>query len=176
MKQLINTAAEMGFTTVLPIAASDVTPDENIRALCSPEKCKAYNTNWVCPPGCGSLDFCRNRLAEYKSGILLQMKYEDVDTSSMEKVEELSKEFTGKVISLRDEILADYPNAMTLATGGCRECEKCTYPENPCRKPHIRRGSLSAYGIDVGKLCKTYGADFEFTEGTLYFTACILVK
>ena len=176
MNRIIQTALELGFTTVAEISAADVVPSEKIRALCSPEKCVSYGTNWVCPPGCGSLEDCRMRVSEYEKGLLLQMKFADVDTSSMETVEALSKEFTGKVIALRDFVLQKYPNAMALATGGCRECEKCTYPHEPCRKPNIRRGSLSAFGIDVGKLCKAHGVDFEFTEGTLYFTACMLVK
>lgn len=176
MKQLIGTAIEMGFTTAMAIAASIVTPEERIRNLCTPEKCSAYGTNWVCPPGGGSLESCREIISEYNNGILLQMKFTDVDTSSMETVEALSKEFTGKVIALRDFVLQKYPNAMALATGGCRECEKCTYPDNPCRKPNIRRGSLSAFGIDVGKLCEKCGVEFAFTEETLYFTACMLVE
>lgn len=176
MNRIIQTARELGFTTVTEISSADVVPSERIRALCTPEKCSAYGTNWVCPPGGGSLETCRSLIAEYEKGILLQMKFTDVDTSSMETVEALSKEFTGKVIGLRDFVLQKYPNAMALATGGCRECEKCTYPDNPCRKPNIRRGSLSAFGIDVGELCEKCGVEFAFTEGTLYFTACMLVE
>ncbi|MBQ8831043.1 MAG: DUF2284 domain-containing protein [Oscillospiraceae bacterium] len=176
MHDIINKALEIGFTTAIEIKAFDVVPHERIRALCTPEKCSSYGTNHVCPPGCGSLDKCREVLGEYEKGLLLQIKYENVDTSSMEVCERLSKEFGQRVIQLRDTLLAEYPKTLALATGGCRECEKCTYPENPCRKPNIRRGSLSAFGIDVGELCRKYDTEFAFTEGTLFFTACMLIK
>ncbi len=176
MNKIIQTAKKLGFTTAAPVKAADVLPSKEIRALCTPEKCPSYGTNWVCPPGCGSFEKCCETVNEYENGLLLQMKYEDVDTSDLKVCESLSKDFGERVIAFRDTLLDEYPTLMTLATGGCRECEKCTYPEEPCRKPSARRGSLSAFGIDVGKFCEKYGVDFAFTEGTLYFTACMLIK
>lgn len=176
MNRIIQKAQELGFTTVAEIRAADVVPSEEIRALCTPEKCSSYGTNHVCPPGCGSLGKCREVLSEYEKGLLLQIKYENVDTSSVEVCERLSKEFGERVILLRDTLLGEYPKTLALATGGCRECEKCTYPDKPCHKPNVRRGSLSAFGIDVGEFCRKYGVEFAFTEGTLYFTACMMIK
>ena len=176
MNDIFRKAQELGFTTCVEINAKDVSPSKEIRALCSPDKCASFGTSHVCPPGCGSLDKCREILGEYENGLLLQIKFENVDTSSMDTCERLSAEFGQRVASLRDTLLDEFPNALSLATGGCRECEKCTYPDKPCRKPNVRRGSLSAFGIDVGELCGKYDVEFAFTEGTLYFTACMMIK
>ena len=175
MNDICVKAQELGFTTAVPIKASDVSPFREIRVLCSPEKCPSYGTSHVCPPGCGSFEKCCETINEYENGVLLQVKYENVDTSDLKVCESLSKDFGERVIALRDKLLAKYPKLLTLSTGGCRECETCTYPKAPCRKPDIRRGSLSAFGIDVGKLCERYGVDFAFTDNTLYFTACMLI-
>ena len=176
MTDIFAKAQELGFTTCVEINARDVSPSKEIRALCSPDKCASYGKNWVCPPGCGSFENCCEVLREYEKGLLLQIKYENVDTASMEVCEKLSVEFGQRVVSLRDTLLDTFPNALSLATGGCRECIKCTYPDNSCRKPTVRRGSLSSFGIDVGELCRKYDVEFAFTEGTLFFTACMLIK
>jgi len=140
MNKIIKAALEFGFTVAVEIAAEDICPSENIRALCAPDKCSSYGTNWVCPPGCGSFEKCRDIVDEYDKGVLLQIKYEDVDTSDLKVCESLSKDFGERIIQLRDTLLGEFPMLMTLATGGCRECEQCTYPNAECRKPHIRRG------------------------------------
>ena len=147
MKRFINIALDMGFTSAALISAADVISEDRIRKLCDPEKCPSYGTNWVCPPGCGTLEKCRSTVETYDEGLLIQMKFENVDTSSLTLAERLSKEFSERVVLLRERIAEEYPMTLALASGGCRECEKCTYPEEPCRKPNVHRGSLSAFGI-----------------------------
>lgn len=45
--------------------------------------------------------------------------------------------------------------------GECALCESCSYPE-PCRKPNMKMESLSAFGINVGELCKEAGIVYSF--------------
>ena len=52
--------------------------------------------------------------------------------------------------------------------------EKCAYPE-PCVKPDVRMNSLSAYGIDVGKLSKLAGLEYSFRSDMVYYTALVLI-
>lgn len=174
MEHYLKRAKELGFTSAAIIDVSDIAPSLDIRALCAPDKCSSYSTNWVCPPGCGSFKLCCEKLHRYTHGLLLQTKFDGSASFSLEESAKLSLLHSAHVTALRDEILSSFPNALTLSTGGCNECENCTFPDNPCRKPEINRGSLSAFGIDVGDLCKKYDFEFEFTNGTLYFVACIL--
>lgn len=166
-------ALAMGFTAAAEVPACRVVPEERIRALCNPEQCKAYGTNWVCPPGCGELNALREKLKAYSRALVLQCRTEGVDTADMAKMEELSAQNAARVLRLRELIGEDNPNVLSLSTGGCRECEKCAWPE-PCRIPEKNRGSLSGYGIDVGALCAAAGMDFAFVPDVLTLVACVL--
>ena len=63
---------------------------------------------------------------------------------------------------------------LALTSGGCIFCETCAYPA-PCVKPGMRMNSLSAYGVDVGKLCETAGLEYSFRPDKVYYTALILM-
>ena len=55
--------------------------------------------------------------------------------------------------------------------GSCSLCEKCTYPDAPCRHPKKARRSLEACGIDVVALSKVVGLHYINGENTVtYFS------
>ena len=66
------------------------------------------------------------------------------------------------------------PGAYMLTTGGCELCEKCTFPEAPCRRPDKQRGSLSAFGVDVAALCERLGMPYAFEPGKLRLMSCVV--
>ena len=168
-------ARELGFTTGVPISAGWCQCSPQLRALCAPGKCTAYGTNWVCPPGCGEFSECAARLAAYTRGVVVQTIYEQVDTSNFPLTKRLALEHNNRLKRLRDRIGERYPKVLPLSTGSCEQCEICTYPVAPCRKPDQRRGALSAYGIDVAALCAAAGLSYSFRPGTLCYVACVLV-
>ena len=169
----VGQALAMGFTAAAEIPADLVIPENRIRDLCNPEQCRAYGTNWVCPPGCGELSALRESLKQYSQALVLQCRTEGVDTADLKKMAELSACNAARVLQLREQIGESYPNVLSLSTGGCTECEACAWPE-PCRKPEKKRGSLSGYGIDVGALCSAAGMEFAFVPDVLTLVACLL--
>jgi len=168
-------ARELGFTAAAPISAAQCQCSPQLRALCTPDQCTAYGTSWVCPPGCGEFSECAARLAAYTRGLVIQTKYEHVDTGDFPLTKKLALEHNARLMSLRDRIAKRYPNVLPLSTGSCEQCEVCTYPLAPCRKPDRRRSALSAFGIDVAALCAAAGLPYAFQPGTLCYVACVLV-
>ena len=71
-REWIEKALDMGFSTAVPLNVAALQPRADVRAMCAEDKCRAYGKNWTCPPHCGSLEDCEQRLRQYKSGILLQ--------------------------------------------------------------------------------------------------------
>ena len=175
LKEYVSSALKLGFTAAAPFDASQLVCRPEIRTLCAPDKCTDYGKNWICPPGCGELPECAARLAKYRCGLLVQSKYEHIDTNDFPLMKKIAVEHNRRLRLIKDEIAKKYPNAYLLSTGGCELCETCTYPDAPCRKPEFLRGALSGYGIDVADLCAAAGLEYAFTPGTLRYMACVLV-
>ena len=66
-----------------------------------------------------------------------------------------------------DVILFDEPTS----AGSCPVCEKCTYPDAPCRFPDKARSAMEALGIDVVALAADRGITYDHGAGTVtYFS------
>jgi predicted metal-binding protein len=72
------------------------------------------------------------------------------------------------------DILGNEWDILPLTSGGCVFCDNCTYPA-PCLKPDLRMNSLSAFGIDAGKLCEKAGLEYSFRSDRVYFVALVLM-
>ena len=170
----IEAAKTLGFTNAVNIKAEIIRCEESIRELCAPDKCGNYGSSWICPPGCGSIESCRDVIAGYRNAILLQSVRENVDFSSAEEMMNVTKTHNELAVKLFEKIREEQGSAYLLTTGGCGLCEKCTFPDEPCRIPDKNRGSLSAFGVNVTKLCESAGMEFSFTPGIMRMVACIL--
>jgi hypothetical protein len=40
--------------------------------MCNSDSCRHYNTNWMCPPACGTLEECAAKAVGFKEGIIVQ--------------------------------------------------------------------------------------------------------
>jgi len=172
MEDIIRKACEIGFTNAAWLCGLKIECEERLRAYCNPEGCPNHGENWVCPPGCGTLLECAKKVAAYSSGILLQ---------SVSNLDEAEPDYKGlnriHNIRLREFLDANCVGNMdvlALTSGGCVFCETCAYPE-PCVKPDVRMNSLSAYGIDVGKLCEMAGFEYSFRPDKVYYIALVLI-
>ncbi len=60
------------FTNVAPLACDTIELKPEVRQMCASDSCHKYNKCWSCPPGCGTLEECEQRVRKYKLGILVQ--------------------------------------------------------------------------------------------------------
>jgi len=171
----LKAAQELGFTAAAPVNGSAVVCRPEIRAQCTPKKCKNYAANWICPPGCGDLEQCEKIVSEYEKALLLQETHALPEETDLKHAAALAREHNQRAEKLIKIIRRKYPKAFLLTTGGCNLCETCTYPGEPCRYPQKQRGSLSAFGIDVSELCSKGGLAFSFEKGKVTFVSCILI-
>ena len=170
--ELVNKALSARFTKAVWLDGLKLECEARLREYCNPEGCPNHGNNWVCPPGCGSLAECAEKAGVFSKGVLLQSvsnlnplykNYKKLNRAHNFRLREFIEKHCGGM-----EILA-------LTSGGCVFCEACVYPE-PCVRPDVRMNSLSAYGIDVGKLCETAGLEYSFRQDRVYYTALILIK
>ena len=71
MDGLADRALRMGFTRAVCLDDLKLECEQRLRDYCNPG-CPNHGLNWVCPPGCGSLEECAGKVREFDKGILLQ--------------------------------------------------------------------------------------------------------
>ena len=173
MDKWIIKAEELGFSTATSLDTKSLRPLQEVRDMCSADRCQAYGRNWTCPPMCGTLEACSLRLAKYQKGILLQTVGQMQKTIDTKAYIETEKKHLQMFRALAELIREEYPNALCLGSGGCRICDKCAYPE-PCRFPNKAYSSMEGYGLFVSQVCKDNGIKYYYGEKTITYTACIL--
>ena len=174
-EELSKLAEEAGFSAWAPLDISTIELKTEVRDMCAVNSCGQYGKRWSCPPGCGSLGECTDRLKGYTQGILVQT-YGDIedgfDFEAMMEIEADHKEhFTEMYAALRQQA----SEVLALGAGCCTACAKCTYPEEPCRFPEKMVSSMEAYGMLVLEICKRNGLTYYYGADKMAYTSCFLL-
>ncbi|MBQ1377597.1 MAG: DUF2284 domain-containing protein, partial [Lachnospiraceae bacterium] len=72
LEELIKKAEDTGFSHVGPVNMDALEFLPAVRDMCADGKCGAYNKKWSCPPACGTLEECAEKVKGYTAGILVQ--------------------------------------------------------------------------------------------------------
>ena len=175
-KMLAELGAEVGFTHTAPLKVATIELKDAVRDMCAVNSCGQYGKNWACPPGCGTLDECRARVAEYEEGILVQTVGDLEDPMDgegmMAAAEAHGEHFQAMYARLREL----YPHVLAIGAGSCRQCSSCTYPDAPCRFPERRTSSMEAYGMMVMEVCKKNGLAYYYGSDHIAYTSCFLLR
>ena len=166
-------AVSLGFSKAAPLDIGTLQPRQDVRDMCAADKCGAYGKNWTCPPYCGTLDECSDKLQQYSHGILLQTTgstEKTIDTKAYRRIEAQHLEHFHQ---LCEELRKVYPHALCLGSGGCRICSKCAFPEK-CRFPEKACSSMEGYGLFVTEVCRRNELSYHYGARTITYTACIL--
>lgn len=173
MADWIAVAKECGFDEAAELDVATLKPMQMVRDSCATDKCHAYNHNWTCPPVCGTLDECAEKMRGFSHGILLQTIGHMQKTIDTKGYRETEKKHTQRLFAFAQRIRQDYPQCLCLGAGGCRICEKCAYPE-PCRFPEKSMSSMEAYGLFVTQVCRDNHMQYYYGAKTITYTACVL--
>ncbi len=169
----ISKALALGFTGAVPLDVATLKPREDVRAMCSADKCGAYGKNWTCPPHCGSLSECEAAMQKYAHGILLQTVGQLQKTIDTKACRQTEQRHLRQFHALAEALKQAYPQALCLGSGGCRICPTCAWPE-PCRFPERACPSMEGFGLFVTQVCRDNGCQYHHGEKTITYTACVL--
>jgi predicted metal-binding protein len=167
-------AAETGFSHAGALDAASIQLREEVRDMCAENKCKAFNTNWSCPPACGTLAECGARLRLFRRGIILQTSGCLEDSFDYEAMERLGREHASCMAAFSRKIKPFVSPVLMLGAGACRRCETCSYPGAPCRFPDEMFSSMEAYGMVVSDVCRDNGMRYYYGPNTLTYVGCVL--
>ncbi len=168
-------ACAAGFTHTALFDPAILQAEEEVRAMCRQDKCRAYGKNWTCPPFCGTVGECQAQMHRYRHGILLQTVgslQKPIDSRAMADTE---SRHLAQFRLFCEAIRRQYPDALCLGSGGCRLCGTCAWPE-PCRHPDKALSSMEGYGLFVTRVCREAGLPYHHGDKTITFTACVLYE
>ena len=174
-EKLTELAGECGFTHCAPLDISTLEFLQDVRNMCNAKQCDRYDKIWACPPAVGSLDEMRRRVESYSGGLLVQTVGELEDSYDWDGIQATSKRQSKSFMRMWDELEKFCPSVFAMGTGGCTNCEKCTYPGAPCRFPERMASSMEACGLLVSKVCADNGLAYNYGPGKIAFTGCFLV-
>ena len=175
-EEFLKLAQNCGFTGTAELNTASLICMPEVRDMCSADRCNRYGKSWSCPPACGSVDDCNARIKEYDKGILVQttVKLEDdFDAEAMIEGQKVHKEHFYHLI--RDMRMCA-TDILPLSAGSCTLCEKCSYPDEACRRPDEMFSSMEAFGLLVSDVCEKSGIPYYYGPLTLTYTSCVLYK
>ena len=175
IEDLEKLALEAGFTSTSPLEMSALEFRQEVRDMCSADQCRRYGRSWSCPTAVGSLELSASKASKYHRGILVQTTGKmrrEVDYHSIRDTNKLHvanfEKFVRQVKSL-------FPGCLPMGAGACTICNKCTYPDRPCRHPSRLIISMEAYGLVINDVCRKSGLKYNYGPQTITFTSCILI-
>lgn len=167
-------ARKCGFTNMGFFPVEKIEFREEVRDMCSSNRCGKYGKRWTCPPALPKLHVIAGEVKRYGWGILLQSTghMEDpFDGETMFETEILQRE---RFDRFHKALMGEVDDVLPMSSSGCSLCTSCTYPEEPCRHPNIAVPSMEAYGLLVTDVCKLANIPYYYGKNTITFTACVL--
>jgi len=174
MKNIIDNILNGDIFQSCEIKTSEIPFSIEVRKACEMNHCGMYNTNWMCPPGVGEYETLRARILTYSKAYIFNMVYpleDSFDIEGMDKARELITQLSFKV---NDHLKTLNTNFITLMAGSCSVCEKCNYPDLPCRHTDKARLSMEACGIDVVSLSRTFNLGYNNGVNTVTYFSMFL--
>lgn len=141
------------------IDPEDISFLDQVRYICETE-CPQYGKSWSCPPAVGTVKECMERCSQYTGGFVFTTIAEVNDIANMEETLATRMEHEEITRKIRDLFLEQCTKVQVLSTESCAICEKCAYPDAPCRFPDKMFPCIESYGILVTDLAEKYGINF----------------
>lgn len=173
MTDWIAVARKCGFDEAGYLKVDTLAPLQAVRDACAEDKCRSYGKNWTCPPRCGTVEECGEKMKAYKDGILMQTVGELEDSIDMEGYADAAKRHGENFNRFCMEIRKEFPDALCLGAGRCSVCEKCAFPE-PCRFPDRQQFAMEGFGLLVTQVCKDNDMPYYHGPLTITYSACVL--
>lgn len=175
-QQLCALAQKIGFEHCGSLDPGTIALRPEVREMCASGKCSMYDKRWSCPPGCGTLEECRELLSGYTHGILVQSVGQLEDSFDIEAMMETESTHKERFFAMRKALLDAGVKALAAGAGCCTICTECTYPDDPCRFPEQKISSMEALGMLVTDVCKANGLGYNYGANTIAYTSCFLLK
>jgi len=179
INNMVRDALQLKATHAAIVEVADIKFDEAFRTFCEKNTCGSYNKNWMCPPVVGPIGDLKERVLNFKQGLLVQTVYELEDSFDWEGMISATESHTKIFRTICKTIEDTYklPEILPLNVGPCTFCTECTFlKDEPCRFPEKAMFSVEACGIDVMELEKSCGIPYYNGKNTVSNVGLLLFK
>ena len=148
---------------IYPLDVKQIYPRQSMRLKCQVPLCEYYDVCKTCPPHIPSVAEFREALLDYSKAFLvvLREKIQDLEVYRQDFRAELR---LAEIVSdlERSAFQQGFYQALGLSVGGCKLCDQCAPPGEPCRHPFKARPSPEGFGIDITELARAAGVAVEW--------------
>ena len=113
MTDILTLARENGFSHIGFADMSALEPLEEVRKMCSADRCGQWNTNWSCPPACGSIEHAKRRIAQYNKCLLVQTSGELADEFDYDGMQSTAKKHKSAFLNFARQARILYPGCLS---------------------------------------------------------------
>ena len=158
------------------IASEEIPFSEEVVNMCKANACGKYGTCWTCPPGVGELSELEKKIKSFKNAFVFSCKHDLEDSFDFEGMMEGQDKARKALDTILNKMRDTGETFMALGCEGCKLCEKCTYPDAPCRFPDKAIPSVEACGINVVELSRNIGINYNNGPCTVTYFCIILFR
>lgn len=155
------------------IKTSLITFSQDVRDACEANLCGMYGKCWSCPPGVGKWQELRDHYKSYGHAFVFTTKHELEDSFDIEGMTEGRAEHNSTERAIEAALKKQDEKFEICGAEGCSLCEKCTYPNSPCRHPDLMHHSMEATGMNVVKLASDAGIHYMNGVNTVTYFSVI---
>jgi predicted metal-binding protein len=151
--------------------------DPLVRKLCEQNVCGHFGKNHMCPPAVIEIDAWRNEITSYQNAAVVTKVYPTISSYDMKGWLEGIADFQKTLVKIKEDLAVEFPKIryLVLGAGACNLCNQCTYPDgDPCRMPEKALTSVEACGIDVMRLSKSAGVQYNNGKNTVTYLGLVL--
>lgn len=175
-QEILRIAEEAGIDNSAFMDAKDLVFEFDFRKFCEMNQCGNYGKNYGCPPDCGTPAEMKDKAMKYSRALVLQTVQPVDDITDAGETGPLKKKHNAKIRAFIDELSKSGIKGLAIMAGPCSACSPCAKVSGePCRFPEKRTSCLSAYGINVAKLCETCGMSWDFGAHKVGFFGILMM-
>ncbi len=157
------------------VKTDELSFSDRIRYICEHE-CPMYAKSWACPPGTGTVTQCRAKCLAYEDAVLIATITEVSDISNIEETLETRAEHEKITAMAANFVREQAKDVFILSSEACSICEKCAYPDEPCRHPERMNPCIESHGIVLSELAEKYGIEFQYGNNVVTWFSLIFYK
>ncbi len=142
---------------------------KSVRYICENE-CEHYGKSWSCPPNVGTIEECIARCHKYEYCMIFSSIVEVESFMNFQNCFDKKAEHEALTYEVAKIFRKETEDPLILSSG-CLICEKCAFPDSPCRNPERAFPTIESHGILIVPVAEKHGISFDCTEFTVtYFS------
>lgn len=177
MDEILKLAQKAGIDKAAVVEAEDLVFEYDFRKYCEMNNCGNYGKNYGCPPDCGTPEEMEAKARRYQKALVLQTIQPVNDIADPSETGPLKKKHNAVVRKFMDQLAEMGVTGLPIMAGPCSQCKTCAKTEGEsCRFPQRIASCLSAYGINVAKLCETCNIPWDYGKHKVGFFAIYMME